>query len=130
NAIANINPEDIENISILKGPSAAALYGSRAGNGVVLITTKTGRSVEKMTIGLTSNTVFDIPYKFIGLHNKLASGTMPWRPGDQPGDLLIEESSSAMVGPALDKGYKAVQWNSPLDENGKPIPTELKSYPD
>src|SRR5690606_4934783 len=35
-----------------------------------------------------------------------------------------------MVGPALDKGYKAVQWNSPLDENGKPIPTELKSYPD
>lgn len=130
NAIANINPEDIENISILKGPSAAALYGSRAGNGVVLITTKTGRSVEKMTIGLTSNTVFDIPYKFIGLHNKFASGTMPWRPGDQPGDLLIEESSSAMVGPALDKGYKAVQWNSPLDENGKPIPTELKSYPD
>ena len=38
NAIADINPDDIENVSILKGPSAAALYGSRAGNGVVVIT--------------------------------------------------------------------------------------------
>jgi TonB-dependent SusC/RagA subfamily outer membrane receptor len=35
-----LNPEDIESISVLKGPSAAALYGSRAGRGVVLITTK------------------------------------------------------------------------------------------
>jgi Outer membrane cobalamin receptor protein len=129
NAIANINPEDIDNISILKGPSAAALYGSRAGNGVVLITTKSGKNAEKMTIAVTSNTVFDIPYKFIDLHNKFASGTMPWRPGDLPGNLVIEEESSVMVGPALDKGYKAVQWNSPLDENGKPIPTELKAYP-
>ncbi|MDR3009333.1 MAG: SusC/RagA family TonB-linked outer membrane protein [Sphingobacterium sp.] len=129
NAIANINPEDIDNISILKGPSAAALYGSRAGNGVVLITTKSGKNAEKMTIAVTSNTVFDIPYKFIDLHNKFASGTMPWRPDDLPGNLVIEEESSVMVGPALDKGYKAVQWNSPLDENGKPIPTELKSYP-
>ena len=130
NAIANINPEDIDNISILKGPSAAALYGSRAGNGVVLITTKSGKNAEKMTIAVTSNTVFDIPYKFIELHNKFASGTLPWRPGDLPGNLVIEEESSVMVGPALDKGYKAVQWNSPLDENGKPIPTELKAYPD
>jgi len=129
NAIANINPEDIDNISILKGPSAAALYGSRAGNGVVLITTKSGKNAEKMTVSVTSNTVFDLPYKFIDLHNKFASGTLPWRPGDQTGDLVIEEESSVMVGPALDKGYKAIQWNSPLDENGKPIPTELKSYP-
>ena len=40
NAISSLNPEDIESISVLKGPSAAALYGSRAGRGVVLITTK------------------------------------------------------------------------------------------
>ena len=42
NAISDINPDDIQNISVLKGPSAAALYGSRAANGVVLITTKSG----------------------------------------------------------------------------------------
>ena len=38
----DINPEDIESISVLKGPNAAALYGSRAGNGVILVTTKKG----------------------------------------------------------------------------------------
>lgn len=130
NAISNINPEDIESISVLKGPSAAALYGSRAGNGVVLITTKSGKNAEKITLSVNSNTVFDIPYKFIDLNNKFASGTMPWKPGDMPGDLLIEEESSYMVGPALDKGYMAIQWNSPLDENGNRIPTELRSYPD
>ena len=42
NGLADINPEDIESMSVLKGASAAALYGSRAGNGVILITTKTG----------------------------------------------------------------------------------------
>ncbi|WP_353718209.1 SusC/RagA family TonB-linked outer membrane protein [Dyadobacter sp. 676] len=42
-AISNLNPEDIENISILKGASAAALYGSQAANGVILVTTKRGR---------------------------------------------------------------------------------------
>ena len=41
-ASVDINPEDIESISVLKGPNAAALYGSRAGNGVILITTKSG----------------------------------------------------------------------------------------
>src|SRR5690606_2511863 len=44
NAISNLNPEDIESVSVLKGPSAAALYGSRAGNGVVLINTKGAKS--------------------------------------------------------------------------------------
>ena len=43
NRVMDINPEDIENISILKGPAASALYGSRAANGVVLITTKKGK---------------------------------------------------------------------------------------
>lgn len=42
--ISNINPEDVESISVLKGPNAAALYGQRGSNGVVLITTKSGKS--------------------------------------------------------------------------------------
>jgi TonB-dependent SusC/RagA subfamily outer membrane receptor len=41
-AISAINPDDVDKISVLKGPSASALYGSRAGNGVILITTKKG----------------------------------------------------------------------------------------
>ncbi|AVM58874.1 SusC/RagA family TonB-linked outer membrane protein [Bacteroides heparinolyticus] len=43
NRVMDINPEDIENMSVLKGPAAAALYGSRAANGVILITTKKGK---------------------------------------------------------------------------------------
>ena len=44
NRVMDINPEDIENMSVLKGPAAAALYGSRAANGVVIITTKKGKA--------------------------------------------------------------------------------------
>jgi Outer membrane cobalamin receptor protein len=44
NGLADLNADDIESISVLKGPSAAALYGTRAGNGVILISTKTGKS--------------------------------------------------------------------------------------
>lgn len=70
NAIASLNPDDIENISILKGPSAAALYGSRAGNGVVLITTKSGKGLNKTTVNVYSNTVFDKPYRFLNWQYK------------------------------------------------------------
>lgn len=45
----DLNPEDIESISVLKGPNAAALYGSRAGNGVILVTTKKGTGKEGFT---------------------------------------------------------------------------------
>ena len=52
NGLLDINPEDIENISILKGASAAALYGAEAVNGVVLITTKTGAGRAKKGLGV------------------------------------------------------------------------------
>ncbi|MGJ7031065.1 SusC/RagA family TonB-linked outer membrane protein [Niabella hirudinis] len=55
NAIADLNPEDIETISVLKGPNAAALYGSRAAQGVVLIKTKNGRSKKGLGVTLNSN---------------------------------------------------------------------------
>lgn len=57
NAAMDINPEDIENISVLKGAAATALYGARAANGVVLITTKSGKvSGGKKTLGITAST--------------------------------------------------------------------------
>lgn len=54
NLIQDINPDDIDNISILKGPNAAALYGSRAANGVIMITTKRGTKAQGY--GITFNT--------------------------------------------------------------------------
>ena len=59
--LLNINPEDIESISILSGPSAAALYGSSAANGVVLITTKKGQE-GKLQISFSSSSEFSKAY--------------------------------------------------------------------
>ncbi len=63
NFMSSLNPEDIESISVLKGASAAALYGSQAGNGVILVTTKSGSSAKK-GIGISFNTAlsFDKGY--------------------------------------------------------------------
>lgn len=60
NGIADINPEDIDNVSILKGAGAAALYGSRAANGVVIITTKSGKKGKGLGVSISSNTKFDV----------------------------------------------------------------------
>lgn len=58
--ISGINPEDIESISVLSGSSAAALYGSAAANGVVMITTKKGKE-GRTTISISNNTTFSSP---------------------------------------------------------------------
>lgn len=60
NSVADINPEDIESMTILTGPSAAALYGSDASNGVILITTKKG-TAGKMQISYSNSTSFSAP---------------------------------------------------------------------
>ncbi|MDQ2889166.1 MAG: SusC/RagA family TonB-linked outer membrane protein [Gemmatimonadota bacterium] len=66
NRIADLNPNDIENIQVLKGPSAASIYGSRGTNGVIVITTKQGRA-GKTTVDITQR--FGASY----LSNKLGS---------------------------------------------------------
>ena len=129
NAISDLNPEDIADVSILKGPSAAALYGTRAGNGVVLITTKQAGERADMEVSVTSNTVFDIPHGFLDVQKKFASGAFSYRPEDVGGGIVPYADTRAGVGPELDRGYWAIQWNSPLDANGQPVPTELVSHP-
>jgi len=132
NAISDLDPESIENVTILKGPSAAALYGTRAGNGVVLITTKKAKVGERTKVSITSNTVFDIPSTFLNVQNQFSSGFFSFRPEDIGGGVLpdIDAGAGTGAGPENDKGYWAVQWNAPLDANGQPIPTEVVSYAD
>ncbi|MDR7130576.1 TonB-linked SusC/RagA family outer membrane protein [Algoriphagus sp. 4150] len=120
NAISDINPDDIESISVLKGPSAAALYGTRAGNGVVIITTKSGKAGKTMGISFSTSNVFERPTRLLDFHYKYANGN---RTG------VFNEGSAYWGGPELNAGNTAVQWNSPLDANGDPIPTELIAYP-
>lgn len=137
NAISNLNPDDIESITVLKGANAAALYGSRAGNGVVLITTKSGKNAEKVSISFTSNNVVDRPYRFLDFQTRFGSGQFSAIPVSISGNMftnpfgsLIQENIGAAYGAELDKGYESVQWNSPIGEDGRPIAMPLVSYPD
>ena len=59
NGLGDLNPDDIESMTVLKGASAAALYGSRAGNGVILVTTKTGKSRKGLGITVSVTTGFE-----------------------------------------------------------------------
>ncbi|MFV0272508.1 MAG: SusC/RagA family TonB-linked outer membrane protein [Macellibacteroides fermentans] len=63
NLIQDLNPDDIENISVLKGPNASALYGSRATNGVVMITTKKGKKGEGYGVTFNSSLGFEVVNK-------------------------------------------------------------------
>ena len=132
NAISDLDPESIESVSILKGPSAAALYGTRAGNGVVLITTKKASSKKGMKVEVTSNTVFDIPSKYLDIQSRFAFGARPYTPDAFENGIIPPFSPAEAVGagPELNKGYWQAQPFAQLDANGVPIPTELVSYPD
>ena len=74
--ITDINANDVESISVLKGPNASALYGSRAGNGVILITTKTGAQTEGLGITLNSNLTVNSVMFLPDFQNEYAQGTL------------------------------------------------------
>lgn len=74
NRAIDINPDDVEKITVLKGPSAAALYGVRAGNGVILITTKSGKKGQKPTFTYSTNVDLSNVNKLPELQTKYAQG--------------------------------------------------------
>lgn len=90
--ISDINPEDIEKISVLSGPSAAALYGSDAAQGVILITTKKGQQ-GKVKITVTNNTTFSKPFMMPEFQNSY---------GNRPGEFMSwgEKGSALDYDPA------------------------------
>ena len=71
--VANINPDDIESINVLKGAAASVLYGSRAANGVILITTKKG-SAGAISVDVNSGAQFDAPLTLPYLQNEYGQG--------------------------------------------------------
>ncbi|MDQ0106062.1 TonB-linked outer membrane protein, SusC/RagA family [Chitinophaga terrae (ex Kim and Jung 2007)] len=70
---ATINPQDVESVNILKGPAAAALYGSRAANGAIIITTKSGRS-GKLAVNYNGGVSLDQPYMLMKFQDTYGSG--------------------------------------------------------
>ncbi len=75
NLLSQLNPDDIESISVLKGASAGALYGSAAGNGVIMITTKTGKGGKQgIGVSVNSSMFFDVPYNFFKTQTEYGIG--------------------------------------------------------
>jgi len=79
---SSINPDDIETISVLKGANAAALYGSRASNGVILITTKSGKAGKGIGIEFNSNYVFEDRYDLLDFQTEYGQGSQGRVPSD------------------------------------------------
>ncbi|ANQ50010.1 SusC/RagA family TonB-linked outer membrane protein [Flammeovirga sp. MY04] len=74
NGAGEINPADIASVTVLKGASAAALYGSRAANGAIIITTKRGKAKEGPTVSLNSSVRFETPNRLPSFQNRYAQG--------------------------------------------------------
>ncbi len=100
-ALSDINPEDIESISVLKGAGASAAYGSRGGNGVILITTKSGKTGKGLGVSLVSSYTVEKPYVYQDLQNEYGQGAF----GNYPDDILNSKGSvpySWSWGPEMD----------------------------
>lgn len=74
NILKDINPDDIESLSVLKGGAVTALYGSRASNGVILIRTKKGFSQKGLGVSFTHSMMFERAYKTVELQNRFGAG--------------------------------------------------------
>lgn len=109
NGLSDINPEDIESMTVLKGGSAAALYGSRAGNGVILITTKSGRA--QKGLGINVNSSFGVESIFMKPEMQDSFG--------QGENGTFNQRSRRSWGPKIE-GQNVVNWD------GRQVP--LTSY--
>lgn len=90
--VSDLNPDDIQSISVLKGPNAAALYGSRASNGVILITTKKGMARQGIGVSFTSNVQFEQPMILPEYQNTYGRGSNGQYPSDNSTDLKNQGS--------------------------------------
>ena len=93
-SIADLNPDDIESISVLTGAAAAALYGSNAANGAIVISTKRGK-VGKLQVSISSNTDFAKPFVLPRFQNRYGTGSLGKTEGSTTlswGPLLNEAS--------------------------------------
>jgi TonB-linked SusC/RagA family outer membrane protein len=102
-SLSDINPEDIESVSVLKGPGATALYGARGANGAIIITTKSGKSKQK-GLGITYNMNFSIDKvnRWMDYQNEYGQGTTgqdTWYSYNASTDGPSTRSTSSAWGP-------------------------------
>ena len=107
----DLNPEDIESISVLKGPNAAALYGARAGNGVILVTTKKGSKKEGLGVTYSGSFTWSQAAQTIKLQDKYGQGSNGriQYAYNQEGEIAYMTNEYSF-GPLLD-GHMDYTWN-------------------
>jgi TonB-linked SusC/RagA family outer membrane protein len=103
NILSQLNPEDIENVTVLKGGSAGALYGSEGGNGVIMITTKSGHGGKKgLGVSFSTGATFDTPYQFLDEQQQFGQGERAYE---------WQYDNTDTWGPELNGTYKDNFWN-------------------
>ena len=123
NGAGFINPDDIESMSVLKGPAASALYGSRAANGVILIKTKSGKKSKGVGVEVGSNVTFETPLKLPKYQTVYGQGN------GNGGPFAFVNGAGAGLTDGTDEGWGPAflgqsypQYNSPRTLNGQTIP--------
>lgn len=107
NRFNDLNPNDIESITILKGPAATALYGSRGASGVLLITTKKGAAGQNMKINVNSSYSQQHAYVILERQDKFGQGY---------DNLHFDSGENWSWGPAFDGVSRP--WTTPVDTDG------------
>lgn len=123
NGASFINPDDVESMSVLKGPAAAALYGSRAANGVILIKTKSGKRSKGVGVEVNSNYTMETALKLPKYQTVYGQGN------GSGGDFAFVNGAGGGLADGTDEGWgpsfsgqSYPQFNSPRTLNGQVIP--------
>ncbi|KAA6434034.1 SusC/RagA family TonB-linked outer membrane protein [Dyadobacter flavalbus] len=121
--ISEVNPDNIKEMSVLKGPNAAALYGSRAANGVILITTKNGQGTKGLGVEVNSNITFERPWIKPDFQNTYGGGNgyRTWY-NDGWSSQITDPAQLAQYRAVYDERYPAAgsagtdeSWGAPMD---------------
>ena len=132
NAASDINPDDIESINVLKGAAATALYGSRAGNGAIIITTKKGEKKKGLGVTINSNVTFSKFDKntFTKYQKEYGGGYGEYFfdidvDGDGNLDQVVPTTDDSSWGVRFDPNLMVYQWDAFFPES----PNYLKATP-
>jgi TonB-linked SusC/RagA family outer membrane protein len=133
NRAIDLNQDDIESMTVLKGPAAAALYGSRAASGAIIITTKTGKGKRgsKNTVEYTGSYNITEPNRLPDYQNRYASGTSLSTTGVPIAPVFDATADQSNWGPEI-AGQLVPSAYSPADQLlfGLPANVPLTAYPD
>ena len=123
NIIKDLNPDDYESISVLKGSAASALYGSKALNGVLLITTKKGVARKGLGLSFSHTESYDKAYKLPDLQNEYGAGISTIFQTDAAGNRIVDPNSSALNAPDGAYSYGPKFDGKPVkDMDGRTVP--------